>query len=78
MESFKGVQNIVSVEDYKVLENKEEIGWNIFIRMELLTPFNKYTADKKLTETEVIKLGTKRYINIWNICMVNWNKKVEK
>ena len=57
MESMKGTSNIVSVEDYKVLENPEKIGWDIFIRMELLTPLNDYMADKKLTEAEVIKLG---------------------
>ena len=57
MESLKGVQNIVSVEDYKVIENTEGIGWDIYIRMELLTPFNNYICDKKLTEKEVIKLG---------------------
>lgn len=57
MESLKGVQNIVSVEDYKVVERTGEIGWDIFIRMELLTPFNTYTGGRKLTEGEVIKLG---------------------
>ena len=57
MESFKGVQNIVSVEDYKVVEKMDDIGWDIYIRMELLTPFNSYTSDKKLTEREIIKLG---------------------
>ena len=57
MEQFKGLQNIVSVEDYKVEEKEGEIGWNIYIRMELLTPFNNYISDKKLSEKEVIKLG---------------------
>ncbi len=57
MESLKGVQNIVSVEDYKVVEKAGEIGWDIYIRMELLTTFNTYICDKKLTEEEVIKLG---------------------
>ena len=57
MESFKGVQNIVSVEDYKVVEKKDEIGWDIYIRMELLTPLNSYICDKTLSEAEVIKLG---------------------
>ena len=57
MESLKGVQNIVSVEDYKVIEKKNEIGWNIYIRMELLTPFNSYIRNKTLSEKEVIKLG---------------------
>lgn len=50
MESFKGTQNIVSVEDYKVVEKTDEIGWDIYIRMELLTPLNRYISDKKLSE----------------------------
>ena len=57
MESMKGTSNIVSVEDYKVLEKTERFGWDIFIRMELLTPLNDYTAGKKLSEAEVTKLG---------------------
>lgn len=57
MESLKGVQNIVSIEDYKVVEKNNEIGWDIYIRMELLTSFNAYICDKKLTEEEVVKLG---------------------
>lgn len=57
MESFKGVQNIVSVEDYEVVEKKDSIGWDIYIRMELLTPFNSYICDKTLSEQDVIKLG---------------------
>ncbi len=57
MEDLKGVQNIVSVEDYEVVEKTGEIGWTIYIRMELLTSFNTYICDKKLTEEEVIKLG---------------------
>lgn len=57
MESLKGTQNIVSVEDYKVVEREGEIGWEIYIRMELLTPFNTYLRDKKMTEAEVLKLG---------------------
>ena len=54
MESLKGIQNIVSVEDYKVIEKTDSIGWDIYIRMELLTPF---VCDKKLSEKDVIKLG---------------------
>ena len=51
METLKGIQNIVSVEDYKVVERTGEIGWDIYIRMELLTPFNDWK------EAEVIRLG---------------------
>lgn len=57
MNSLKGMQNIVSVEDYKVIERTGEVGWDIYIRMELLTPFNTYIRDKQLTEKEVLQLG---------------------
>lgn len=57
MESFKGTQNIVSVEDYKVVPCQNKIGWTIFIRMELLTSFIAYTKNKVMTEKDVIKLG---------------------
>lgn len=57
MESFKGFQNIVSVEDYKVVERTDRVGWDIYIRMELLTPLNTYISDKILSEREVIGLG---------------------
>ena len=36
MEYFRGNSHIVSVEDYKVMEYLDEIGWDIFIRMEYL------------------------------------------
>ncbi len=58
MESMKGIQNVVSVEDYKVIEKTDKIGWDIYIRMELLIPFNTYICDKKLTEQEIIKIGS--------------------
>ena len=57
MESLKGTQNIVTVEDYKVVEKTNDIGWEIYIRMELLTPFNFYARDRVFTEKEVIKIG---------------------
>lgn len=57
MQSFKGIQNIVSVEDYRVIEKKDNAGWIVFIRMELLTPLVSHICDKTLSEQEVIKLG---------------------
>ena len=57
MESMKGTTNIVSVEDYKVVEKKEGIGWDIFIRMELLTPLVKKLTVSQFSERDVIKLG---------------------
>jgi len=57
MESFEGTQNIVNIQDYKVVEKKNTIGWDIYIRMELLTPFNTYITRKTMSEKEVIQLG---------------------
>lgn len=57
MDRFKGVQNIVSVEDYKVVEKSDEIGWTIFIRMELLKTFIEYSSEVTITEDIVTKLG---------------------
>lgn len=57
MQSFKGTQNIVSIEDYKVIKKVNGIGWKIYIRMELLTSLPVFICDKKLSEQDVIKLG---------------------
>jgi len=57
MESMKGTSNIVSIEDFKVIEKNDRIGWDIFVRMELLTSLNDYISDKKMSENEIIKLG---------------------
>lgn len=57
MESLKGVQNIVTVEDYKVIPKTDSVGWDIYIRMELLTPLTSYIARHPLSQQEVIKLG---------------------
>lgn len=57
MESLKGTLNAVNIKDYYVEEKKGSFGWNIFIRMELLTPLNTYLCDRKLSEHDVIRLG---------------------
>lgn len=57
MAELKGKSNIVSIEDFEVIEHTENIGWDILIRMELLTSLNKYFAGKPITEKDVVKLG---------------------
>lgn len=57
MEYFRGNSYVVSVEDYKVVEYLDDIGWDIFIRMEYLTSFMEYCAEKPLKEEDVIRLG---------------------
>ena len=38
MSKLRGNSHIVSFEDHAFIERKDEIGWDILIRMELLTP----------------------------------------
>lgn len=57
MEYFRGNSHVVSVEDYKVVEYLDAIGWDIFIRMEYLTSFLDYCAEKQITEEEVVQIG---------------------
>lgn len=57
LESLKGNQNIVSIEDYKVVEHEDKIGWDIYIRMELLKSFTDHIGDSVLNEDEIIQLG---------------------
>ncbi len=57
MQRFVGFSNIVSYEDYAIHRHAQGIGWDILIRMELLTGLSSYMADHILTEGEVLKLG---------------------
>ena len=57
MEYFRGNSHVVSVEDYKVMEYLDDIGWDIYIRMEYLTSFLDYCAGRELTEEDEIHLG---------------------
>ncbi|MCL2461983.1 MAG: protein kinase [Defluviitaleaceae bacterium] len=57
MSAFRGNSHIVSFEDHKVIERADEIGWDILIRMELLTSLSQRVMEKPLTTDDVIKLG---------------------
>ncbi len=57
MEKLKGITNIVSYLDHQIIEHKDSIGWDILIRMELLTPLIQYERNHLLTENDVITLG---------------------
>jgi len=50
--------NIVQIYDYKVTEKPNELGWDIYIRMELLTSFEDYITGRDLTEKDIVKIGT--------------------
>lgn len=57
MMNLKGTENIVSIEDYKIIKNPNGIGGVIFIRMELLEPFEYFAENNELTEDEIVTLG---------------------
>jgi len=57
MSRLKGTANVVSYEDHTVIEHSEGIGWDIIIRMELLTPLFDYSSNKAFTRQDVTKLG---------------------
>lgn len=57
MNSVKGKTNIVSYEDHLVLPKPSGIGYDIIIRMELLTGLNDILRCKQLTNKDVIRLG---------------------
>ncbi len=54
----KGHTNIVTYEDHRVIPHEDHIGWDILIRMELLTSLLDYSEEHEITEQTVIKLGT--------------------
>lgn len=57
MSRLKGNTNIVSYEDHMVVERKNGIGWDIFIKMEYLTPLVSVLQDTLLDEAQIIKIG---------------------
>jgi len=57
MSKLKGESNIVSYEDHSVIPHSNGIGWDILIRMELLTPLPKYVKANGISRRDVIKLG---------------------
>lgn len=57
MKELQGQSNIVSCDDFALEKNPNGIGGKIYIRMELLTPLQKVTKERLLSEKEVIKLG---------------------
>lgn len=57
MSRLKGTANVVSYEDHVVVPHEREIGWDIIIRMELLTPLTERMEQRDMTAADVEKLG---------------------
>jgi serine/threonine-protein kinase len=58
LDSLKGNDNIVTLQDFAVKEQAGEVGWDILMRMELLTTLNEFTSTNALSEDVIAKLGT--------------------
>lgn len=57
MSSLESHPNVVGYKDHCVLSHNGEIGWDILIRMELLTPLIEYIVSHPLNETDVIQMA---------------------
>lgn len=57
MSKLKGSSNVVSYEDHDVIEHADHMGWDIIIRMELLTPLLDYIQSNIVSRESVIQLG---------------------
>ncbi len=57
MSKLKGNSNIVAYEDFAVIEKSESVGFEILIRMELLTGLPTYLRENRFRVYDVIKLG---------------------
>ena len=56
MAEMKGHTNVVYCDDIRYVQHDDGFGWDIYIKMELLTPMMK-TLGKEVSDEEVIKLG---------------------
>jgi len=56
MRKMRDCTNIVDCDDVRYERQKNGVGWNIFIKMELLTPLLKTLGDN-ISEETVVKLG---------------------
>lgn len=57
MAEMKGHSNIVNCDDFAYLPHEGGIGWDVFIRMELLKPLKSVLREGDLSEEQVAKLG---------------------
>ncbi len=56
MLEMKGHTNVVYCDDFQYVQHDDDIGWDIFIKMELLTPLTK-SLPKQISEDSVIRVG---------------------
>lgn len=58
MMTVKGNPHIVRCDDVSISQHDDEIGWDVYIRMELLNPFPFYQRNAiEISDNDVIRLG---------------------
>ena len=57
LEQLKSAGNVVNIEEFEILEKEDGIGWDVYIRMELLRNLNEYRKGRQMHWQEVEKLG---------------------
>ena len=56
MREMNGAANVVNCDDFRIVPHDDNIGWDIFIKMELLTPLTK-ALDKQPGDEQVIQIA---------------------
>ncbi len=56
MRKMNGSSNVVNCDDVRYVQHDDGFGWDIFIKMELLTPITK-ALGKEVTDEQVIRIG---------------------
>ena len=56
MRKLNGSSNVVNCDDVRYVQHEDGIGWDIFIKMELLTPLTK-ALGKDVPEAQVVRIG---------------------
>ena len=56
MQGLESCPTVVSCQDIRYIQPEDGIGWDIYIRMELLKPLKKYVS-KEYSEYQVLRLG---------------------
>jgi len=70
--TFKGHTNIVSYEDHKIIEKKDGVGYDLFIRMELLRNLTTQMQEEQMPIEKTVKIG----IDICTALELLWDKKI--
>ena len=57
MRKLNGSANAVNCDDYRCVQHDNDSGWDIYIKMELLTALPR-AVGRKVTDEQVVKIGT--------------------